>query len=155
MVEWAFYVPSEEADVDSRIISSFKVLLKWTILIDGHLDSNSAYRAEAVGVFTVTIVLHFIGLYLRQQHIATSLICNNEGLEKCINKYYDFDMNHITPDMTEAHIIVPTIHFSKQINYKIEWHHGHIERQKEDIQQWTAQEAANVAVDELAGRARG
>ena len=41
-------------------------------------------------------------------------------------KYTDYDMKHITPDMTEADIILPTIHFSEQ---------------------------ANVAVDKVAGRA--
>ena len=58
--------------------------------MDGRLDSNSAYRAEAVGIFTVTIVLHFLGLYLEQQQIDTSLICDNEGLVKCIIKYTDY-----------------------------------------------------------------
>ena len=55
--------------------------------------------------------------------------------------------------MTEADIILPTIHFSKYLNYNIEWHRGHVERQKEDQQQWMTQEAANVAVDALVGRA--
>ena len=66
--------------------------------------------------------------YLRQQQIATYLICDNEGLVKYIKKYYDFDMKHITPDMMEADIILPMIHFSKQLNYNLEWHRGHIER---------------------------
>ena len=55
--------------------------------------------------------------------------------------------------MTEADIILPTIHFSKQLNYNLEWHHGHVERHQEDKQQWTTQEAANVVVEELAGQA--
>ena len=62
-----------------------------------------------------------------------------------------FDMKHITPDMTEADIILPTIHFSKHLNYNLEWHCGHVERRKEDQHQWTTQEAANVAVDKLGG----
>ena len=62
-------------------------------------------------------------------------------------------MNHITPDITEADIILPTIQFSKQRNYNLKWHRRHVERRKEDQQQWTTQEAANAAVDELAGRA--
>ena len=62
-------------------------------------------------------------------------------------------MSHITPDMTEADIILPMIHFSKSLKYNLEWHHRHIERQKEDMQQWTTQELANVAVNKLAGRA--
>ena len=55
--------------------------------------------------------------------------------------------------MTEADIILPTIHFSKQLNYNLEWHRRHVERGHEDRQQWTTQEAANVAVGELAGQA--
>ena len=54
---------------DVRIISSVKILLGWTILIGSRLDSNRAYRGEAVRVFTVTIVLHFLRLYLEQQHL--------------------------------------------------------------------------------------
>ena len=42
---------------------------------------------------------------------------------------------------------------SLRYNSNLEWHRGHAERQKEDRQQWTTQEAANVAVGELAGRA--
>ena len=70
------------------------MLFGGTILADGRLDLNSAYRAESAGVFTVTIFLHFLQLYLQQHHIATSLICDNEGLVKCTSKYYDFDMSH-------------------------------------------------------------
>ena len=106
-----------------------------TILVDNRLDSNSAYQAKAVGIFTATIVLHFLRLYLEQQKIATSLICDNEGLVKCISKYYDFDMNNITPDMTEADIILSMIHFSKQLNCNLEWHRGRVERRKDDRQQ--------------------
>ena len=98
---WAFYVPREEADIDGRPISGVKILFGGTILVDGHLDLNSAYQAEVVGVFTVTIFLHFLRLYLEQQQIATSLVCDNEGLVTCISKYYDFDMSHSTPDMME------------------------------------------------------
>ena len=108
--------------------------------------------STSISLIYCAIVLHFLGLYLRQQQIATSLICDNE-LVKCIKKYNNFDMNPITPDMTEADIILPTIPFSKQLNYNLEWHRRHIERQKEDRQQWTAQQAANIAVDELAGQA--
>ena len=45
-------MPSEEADGDSRIISRAKILFVGTVLVNGHLDSNSAYQAEAVGIFT-------------------------------------------------------------------------------------------------------
>ena len=55
--------------------------------------------------------------------------------------------------MTEADIFLPTIHFFKQLNYNLEWHHGHIEQHQEDRQKLTTQEAANIMVDELAGRA--
>ena len=65
-------------------------------------------------------------------------------------KYTDYDTKHITPDMTEADIILPTIHFSKKLNYNLEWHSGNIEQRQEDRQQWTMQEAANVAMEELA-----
>ena len=68
-------------------------------------------------------------------------------------KYTNYDMKHITPDMTEADIILPTIHFSKQLNYNIEFLCRHVERQQEDQQQWTTQEAVNVSVDELARQA--
>ena len=60
-------------------------------------------------------------------------------------------MNHITPGMAEADIILKTIHFSKQLNYNLEWNRGHIERRKENQQQWKTQEAATIAVDELVG----
>ena len=85
-VEWAFDEPSEEYDGDSRVVPCVKILLGDTIFAGGHLDSNSAYRAEAVSVFTVTIVLHFLGLHLSQQQIDTSLICDNKGLVKWIKK---------------------------------------------------------------------
>ena len=88
--------------------------------MDGRLDSNSSYRAEAVGVFAVTIHLHLLRLYLEQQQMATSLVCDNKGLVKCISKYYDFDMSRTTPDMTEADNILPMSHFSKQLEYKLE-----------------------------------
>ena len=55
--------------------------------------------------------------------------------------------------MTDADIILPMIHSSKQLEYNLEWHRGHIERRKVDRQQWTTQEVANVAVDELTWRA--
>ena len=43
--------------------------------------------------------------YLKQQQISTSLIRDNVGLVKCVNKYYNFFyMKHITPDMSEADI---------------------------------------------------
>ena len=109
---WALYEPSEECDSEGRIVPSVKILF-------GSLDSNSAYRAEAVSIFTVTIVLHFLGLYLEQQQIDTSLICDNKGLVKCIKKYTDYNTKHITADMTEADIILLTIHFSKQLNYSL------------------------------------
>ena len=35
----------------------------------------------------------------------------------------------------EVDIILPTIHFSKQLNYNLECHHGHVERWQEDRQQ--------------------
>ena len=70
---WALYEPCEECGGQGRVVPCVKVLFRSTILVDGRLDSNSAYRAEAVGIFTVTIVLHFLGLYLEQQQITTSL----------------------------------------------------------------------------------
>ena len=48
--------------------------------MDSCLDSNSAYRAEADEIFTVTIFLHFLRLHLEQQQTATSFICDNKGL---------------------------------------------------------------------------
>ena len=45
------------------------------------------------------------------------------------------------------------IHFSKQLEYNLEWHHGHVKRCKDDRQQWSTQEVANVEMEELAGRA--
>ena len=53
-------MPRAEVDNEGRTILGIKVLFGGTILVDGHLDSNSAYRAESVGVFTVTICLHFL-----------------------------------------------------------------------------------------------
>lgn len=87
--------------------------------------------------------------------MATSLICDNEGIVKCIKKYTYYDTKHITPDMTEAVIILPTIHVSKQLSYNLEWHRGHIDRRQEDRQKWTTQEAANVAIDEYSGTSVG
>ena len=113
MVGWAFYEPSEEYDSDGRSVLCVKILFGGTILVDSHLDSNSAYLAEAVSIFTATIVLHFLGPYLSQQQIDTSLICDNKGLVKCIKKYTNYDTKHITPDMTDANIILPTIQFYK------------------------------------------
>ena len=105
-----------------------------------------------MGVFTVTIFLHFLQLYLEQQQIATSLICNNKGLVKCISRYSNSGTNHVTTDITEVDIILPAIHFPKQLEYNLRWHRGHTERHKDDRQQWTMQKAENEAVDELAGR---
>ena len=62
-------------------------------------------------------------------------------------------MTHITQDLTEADMKLPTIHFSQTFKYKLEWHHGHILRQKDDLQQCMTKEAANVEADKLAGRA--
>ena len=91
-----------------------------TILVDNCLDSNSAYWAELVGVLTATIFLYLLQVYLgHQQQIVTSFICDNEGLVKYIIKYYDTNMSHITPDVTEADIILPAIHFSKSFKYKL------------------------------------
>ena len=87
------------------------------------------------------------------QQIATSLICDNEGLVECISRYSDTNMSHVTPDITKAYIILPRLHFSKRLEYYLEWHRGHVERRKDDRQQWTSQETANVVVDELAGQA--
>ena len=53
---WALYEPCEECGGQGRVVPCVKVLFRSTILVDGRLDSNSAYRAEAVGIFTVTIV---------------------------------------------------------------------------------------------------
>ena len=47
-------------------------------------------------------------------------------------KYYDFDMKHITPDIREADVILPMIHFFKQLRYNLEWYRGRVERRKED-----------------------
>ena len=79
-MRWAFYEPSKEYDSDGRVVPSVKILFGGTILVDHRLDSNSAYRVEAVGIFTVTTVLHFLGIYLSQQQIDTSLICDNKEL---------------------------------------------------------------------------
>ena len=62
-------------------------------------------------------------------------------------------MSHSSLDITEEDIILPTWHFSKQLEYNLEWYHGPIEKCKDDRQQWTTQEAVDVAVDELAGQA--
>ena len=61
LARWALYVPGVEIDNDEgRTILEIKVLFRGTILVDSRLDLNSTYRAESVGVFTVTIFLHFI-----------------------------------------------------------------------------------------------
>ena len=63
-----------------------------TILVDSSFDSNSSYQAKAVGVFTATVPLYLLQLHLEhQQQLVTSFICDNEGLVKCIIKYYDND----------------------------------------------------------------
>ena len=126
--EWVFYVPRVEVNNDGHRFSGTKVLFGGTILVDSHLESNSAYQAESVGVFTKTIFLHFLPLYLEQQQITTSLKWDNKGLVKCISRYSDTDMSHVTPDITEADIIIPTFHFYKQLEYNLEWHRGHVER---------------------------
>ena len=47
-------------------------------------------------IVRVVNILTFIYLEHQQQKIVTSLICDNEGLEKCIIKYYDTNMAHCT-----------------------------------------------------------
>ena len=60
MAGWAFYVPRIEVEDEGRSILKIKVSFSGTILVDGRLDSDSAYKAESVGILTVTIFLHFL-----------------------------------------------------------------------------------------------
>ena len=132
-----------------------RTLFGETILVDSSFDNpNSSYWAEVVGVLTATILLYLLQLHIEhQQQLVTSFIRGNKGLVKCIIKYYDDDMTHVTPGVTEADIILPAIRFAQTFNYSLEWYRGHTERQTEDGQQWTTKEVANDTVDNLAGQA--
>ena len=119
-VGWGFYAPISD-DNDGRVVPGATILFGSTILVDGHFDLNSLYQAEAVGGLTATILLYLLQLHIEhQQQLVTSFICDNKGLVKCIIKYYDINAAHITPDVTEANIILLMNHFSQPFKYKLE-----------------------------------
>ena len=142
----------EEGDEDSAARSV--CLLCGTILADGQLRNNTAFRAEAMGKLTITILLQclydFIG---RTPTILTLHTCDNQALVKRVNNLRDNNNFHTINNPIDGNIIVPTAYWVDRTNLMSKWVRGHAERRKTDVNEWTDDEWANDITDMYADRA--
>ena len=119
-----------------------------TILVDGRLQSNTSYRAEAMGKLTATILLHCLYTFInRNPTKPTYHTCDNRALVSRINTIHNNNDHHTITDPIDRDIIIPTAFWANQTWLQSKWVRGHAECRKDNINDWTNNEWANDISD--------
>ena len=127
-----------------------------TMLVDGRLDANTAFRVEALGCLVVPINVCLANEFINQhQRLRVRHTCDNQGLVDQLCWMYKQERYHTIPDTADNDLTVPTAHWAKKNDSRLIWQQGHTERREKDPNKWTNDEWANGEVDRLAGRAWG
>ena len=156
---WLFWMmiydeDDDDSDEDTKHVEKRTPLLANTILVDGRLESNSSYRAEAMGKLTGSIILHCIYKFINRKPTKTTYhTCDNQALISRINNIRENSDFHASTDPIDGDIVIPAAHWADKIKLKSTWARGHPERRKEDPKDWTDDEWANDIADHYADRA--
>ena len=111
---WLLYMGNDDQSVVADDPVDVRVcLFAGTILVDGRLESNTSFRAEAMGKLTVSILLHCLYEFIdRHPTVPTYHTCDNQALVKRVNGIRDEDNIHTLNDPIDGDIIVPTAYWA-------------------------------------------
>ena len=120
--------------------------------VDGRLDANTAFRAEALGCLMIPIIICLAKEFIQQtQGLQVRHRCDNQGLVDQLCLLYKQERFHIIPDTADNDFTIPTAHWAKKNDSQLIWQQGRAERREKDPNKWTNDEWANGEADRLAG----
>ena len=72
------------------------IMLGSTMRVDGRLDANTAFRAEALGCLIIPIIICLAKEFIQQtQRIRVRHTCDNQGLVDQLSRFYKQEHNQI------------------------------------------------------------
>ena len=120
--------------------------------VDGRLDANTAFRAEALGCLIIPIIICLAKEFIHQtQRLQVWHTCDNQGLVDQLCWLYKQERYHTIPDTADNNFTIPTAHWAEKNDSRLIWQLGHAERQEKDPNKWTNDKCANGEADRLAG----
>ena len=146
----------DDVDKDGQPTKRRKILMGSTMRVDGRLDANTAFRADALGHLIIPIVVCLAKEFVHQhRRLRVRHTCDNQGLYDQLCWMYKQERYHTIPDTADNDLTVPTAHWAKKNDNRFIWQQGHAERREKDPNKWRNDEWENGEVDRLAGRAWG
>ena len=140
-VGWLIWTMSDDLDEDGQLTKQRKTLMGGTMLVDGRLDMNTAFRVEALGCLIISIIVCLANEFIHQhQRLRVRHTCDNQGLVDQLCWMYKQERYHTIPDTVDNDLTVPTAHWAKKNDSKLIWQQGHTERQEKDPKKWTNDE---------------
>ena len=116
--------------------------------VDGSLDANTAFRAEALGCLIIPIIICLAKEFIQQtQSLQVRHTCDNQGLVDQLHWLYKQERYHTIPDTADNAFTIPTAHWAKKNNSRLIWQQGHADRREQDPTKWTNDMWANGEAD--------
>ena len=130
---WIIWAMSDDVDEDGHLTKRRKILMGSTMLVDGRLDANTAFRVEALGCLVVPINVCLANEFINQhQRLRVRHTCDNQGLVDQLCWMYKQERYHTIPDTADNDLTVPTAHWAKRNDSRLIWQQGHAERREKD-----------------------
>ena len=77
---WIMWAMSKNVDKDRQLTKQRKILMGSTMLADGRLDANTAFRAEALGCLNTPIIVCLANGFIHQhRRLRVRRTCENQG----------------------------------------------------------------------------
>ena len=84
-------------------------MLGSTMRVDGRLDANTAFRAEALGCLIIPIIICLVKEFIQQtQRIRVRHACDNQGLVDQLSWIYKQEHYHTISDTADNDLMIPT-----------------------------------------------
>ena len=104
-----------------------------TVQVDGRLDANTAFMAEALGCLIIPITVCLANEFIHQtRRLRVRHTCNNQRLLDQLCLMFKQERLHTIPETADNDLTVPTAHWAKKNDSRLIWQQGHTERQEKD-----------------------
>ena len=92
-----------------------KIIFGSSMCVDGRLDANTAFRAEALGCLIIPIIICLAKEFIQQtESLGVRHTCDKEGLVNQLSRLYKQEQYHTIPDTADNDFTIPTAHWARR-----------------------------------------
>ena len=130
---WIIWAMNDDVDEEGQLTKRRNILMGSTIRVDGRLDANTVFRAEALSFLSIPIIVCLAKEFIHQhRRLRVRHTCDNQGFVDQLCWMYKQERFHTIPDTADNDLTVPTAHWAKKNDSRMIWQQGHAERWKKD-----------------------